>query len=898
MSNQTITRISKEIAQIQKGSDLSIAVAYQESDMRLVKALVLGPPQTPYEYGFFEFAIRFTNDYPNKPPKVDAKTTNGGRCRFNPNIYAGGKVCLSILGTWHGEKPGEEWSSAQGLESILWSIQSLMSSSPYENEPGYENAKSADDRKNNERYCDKIRHETLRIAVIQKVEEALGIQADGSVEDDKAQLAWDSADEEADEEAKREKDRLDRLAKFDPFKDLCKRRFLWYYDHYLATIEQHAPQHKDGAAFEKMPFESSGNSMDGKFAYTNLHKRLLRIKDVLGHETDKWAAEGIDLKQRESTKAANLQRQFEQLQQFLKQKSIYNLDLALDNDNPFLWFITYIGAPLTYLDGGMFNIRISISPRFPDEQPRVRVLTALYHHRVSKDGVLCYFPDKTDEMKSHVQAIVAALDEESPPFDPRTIVHPEATKLLWGSDEDKREYNRRLRRTAFGFVSVAREHVWQTSHSGMGMGMVGASMPHGRATPAQAAPLGTVLVIGGCGFVGSNVVDQLLNFPSEKDLPTGAADSAPRATHDVVIHSNHRFPSLRSRYPSYDLSSTTVHAVDLHCVRNRYAGCTYHEADITSEDQLIKVFDQVKPDVVINTASPTFDSPKAVLRKVNIDGTKTLIKVASTRCRVLVHTSSSSVVHDGVSDLLGATEDYPYVCPNPSEYYSETKVYSERTVLEANRPADAFYTCAVRPAGIVGEGDKSGYAYSMTYQAAHAPSWQLKIQLGDNTNLFDTTYVGNVAYGLLCAAQALNAQARRHAEGRAAPLDTERVDGQAFNLTNGEPTTFWDQGRYLWACYGVFVEPAQIWEIPKDWAVAIGALSELFGNITCRKGRLTKQGAKYASMNRWFKSDKLIARTGYRPLVGIEEGLQRTVRSFKQDAENAAANESVEKKAQ
>lgn len=136
-------------------TSLAIAVACQESDVRQVKALIIGPPQSPYEYGFFEFAIRFNSDYPLKPPKVDAKTTNGGRCRFNPNIYAQGKVCLSILGTWHGEKPGEEWSSAQGLESILWSIQSLMSNNPYENEPGYENAKTVDDKRMNDAYCAK-----------------------------------------------------------------------------------------------------------------------------------------------------------------------------------------------------------------------------------------------------------------------------------------------------------------------------------------------------------------------------------------------------------------------------------------------------------------------------------------------------------------------------------------------------------------------------------------------------------------------------------------------------------------------------------------------------------------------------------------------------------------------
>ena len=33
-------------------------------------------------------------EYPAKAPTVQATTTNGGRCRFNPNIYAQGKVCL------------------------------------------------------------------------------------------------------------------------------------------------------------------------------------------------------------------------------------------------------------------------------------------------------------------------------------------------------------------------------------------------------------------------------------------------------------------------------------------------------------------------------------------------------------------------------------------------------------------------------------------------------------------------------------------------------------------------------------------------------------------------------------------------------------------------------------
>ncbi|EXJ77866.1 hypothetical protein A1O3_09025 [Capronia epimyces CBS 606.96] len=445
MSNQTILRISRELSQIQRGSDLSIAVGCQEQDVRHVKALIIGPHGTPYEYGFFEFSIVFGAEYPSKPPKVEARTTNGGRTRFNPNIYAGGKVCLSILGTWHGERPGEEWSSAQGLESILWSIQSLMSNSPYENEPGYENAKGTEDKKMNDLYCAKIRHETLRIAVIQKLEEALGIQPDGSVALHKDSTKSGSGDE--DEENEEENESRTLKLKFEPFKDLFKRRFLWYYEHYMTTVLEYSPKHKDGSDFTKMPFEGGGNTMDGKFRYGDLGKRLVRIKEVLRDETNAWAAEGSALNERESSKAAFILRQSEQLGDYFKQKKCNNVSVELEDNNPFVWLMTYYGQPMTRLDGGIFKIRVSISPRFPDEQPRVKVESPIYHHRVSKDGVLCYFPRKPDELRNHIESIAEALEEESPPYDPRTIVHPEATKLLWGSDSDKKRYYRQLRRS-------------------------------------------------------------------------------------------------------------------------------------------------------------------------------------------------------------------------------------------------------------------------------------------------------------------------------------------------------------------------------------------------------------------------------------------------------------------
>jgi ubiquitin-protein ligase len=68
----------------------------------------MGSKNTPYAHGAYVFDVYFGEDYPQHPPKVQLATTGSGRVRFNPNLYACGKVCLSLLGTWRGAA-GENW---------------------------------------------------------------------------------------------------------------------------------------------------------------------------------------------------------------------------------------------------------------------------------------------------------------------------------------------------------------------------------------------------------------------------------------------------------------------------------------------------------------------------------------------------------------------------------------------------------------------------------------------------------------------------------------------------------------------------------------------------------------------------------------------------------------------
>jgi baculoviral IAP repeat-containing protein 6 len=141
----------------------SIFVRAVESRLDLLRALILGPEDTPYANGCFFFDIHLKN-YPGVAPAVHFLTTGGGKVRFNPNLYNCGKVCLSLLGTWSG--PG--WISGEStLLQVMVSIQSLIFvNDPYFNEPGYAKSQGTPQgTKRSDAYNANLRTQTLLHAI-------------------------------------------------------------------------------------------------------------------------------------------------------------------------------------------------------------------------------------------------------------------------------------------------------------------------------------------------------------------------------------------------------------------------------------------------------------------------------------------------------------------------------------------------------------------------------------------------------------------------------------------------------------------------------------------------------------------------------------------------------------
>ena len=94
-----------------------------------------------------------------------------GTARFNPNLYTDGKVCLSLLGTWHGDASSKWNATTSNLQQVLISIQGLiMVEEPYFNEPSYEAQRGTKEGdKRSHEYNENIQYNNIRFAMIEQL---------------------------------------------------------------------------------------------------------------------------------------------------------------------------------------------------------------------------------------------------------------------------------------------------------------------------------------------------------------------------------------------------------------------------------------------------------------------------------------------------------------------------------------------------------------------------------------------------------------------------------------------------------------------------------------------------------------------------------------------------------
>ncbi|KAL2357372.1 hypothetical protein BJ546DRAFT_1074578 [Cryomyces antarcticus] len=141
-STTDMRRVAKEHKILRTPGALpdGIFVHTWESRLDLIRVLVIGPLDTPYELAPFVIDLHMGPNFPSKPPDAFFHSCTDGSGPVNPNLYEDGKICLSLLGTWPTDERNESWRSTRStVLQILVSILGLvLVREPYYNEAGYE----------------------------------------------------------------------------------------------------------------------------------------------------------------------------------------------------------------------------------------------------------------------------------------------------------------------------------------------------------------------------------------------------------------------------------------------------------------------------------------------------------------------------------------------------------------------------------------------------------------------------------------------------------------------------------------------------------------------------------------------------------------------------------------
>ncbi|XP_037034565.1 ubiquitin-conjugating enzyme E2 Z-like isoform X2 [Bradysia coprophila] len=164
--SKTVRRIMNDILECITADSQRIIVVPDPVKVLQAHAVIVGPENTPYEGGFFYFFVKFPVNYPISPPRLKLMNTDQNTIRFNPNFYRNGMVCLSILGTY----TGSGWNPLNSLFSVLISILTLLNDNPYYNALALTGFKEYEEN-TPEKYVNYIRHETIRVAVINFLKE-------------------------------------------------------------------------------------------------------------------------------------------------------------------------------------------------------------------------------------------------------------------------------------------------------------------------------------------------------------------------------------------------------------------------------------------------------------------------------------------------------------------------------------------------------------------------------------------------------------------------------------------------------------------------------------------------------------------------------------------------------
>ncbi|MCT7657233.1 3-beta-hydroxysteroid dehydrogenase [Mycobacterium deserti] len=328
--------------------------------------------------------------------------------------------------------------------------------------------------------------------------------------------------------------------------------------------------------------------------------------------------------------------------------------------------------------------------------------------------------------------------------------------------------------------------------------------------------LGVVFVTGGSGFVGANLVTELLE-------------------RGCTVRSFDRAPSPLPARPGLEVVVGDICDADTVAAAVEGVGTVFHTAAIID---------------LMGGGSVTEEYRKRSFA-VNVTGTENLVHAAQKAgVKRFVYTASNSVVMGGRS-ISGGDESLPYT-ERFNDLYTETKVAAERFVLSQNG-VGGLLTCSIRPSGIWGRGDQT--MFRKVFESVLAG--HVKVLVGTKNVKLDNSYVHNLIHGFILAAQHL-------VPGGTAP-------GQAYFINDGEPVNMFEFSRpVVEACgqrYPKLRVPGRL------VFVAMTVWQWLHFRFGLPKPMIEPLGVERLYLDNYFSIAKAKRDLGYEPLFTTEQAM-------------------------
>ena len=127
LTSAKMRRLVKEHQIMRSSLPEGVFVRTWEDRLDLLRVLIIGPRETPYELAPFLIDFYFSDTFPVKPPEAYFHSWTNGVGRVNPNLYEDGNICLSLLGTWPGDNGHDVWSAkGSTMLQVIVSILGLV----------------------------------------------------------------------------------------------------------------------------------------------------------------------------------------------------------------------------------------------------------------------------------------------------------------------------------------------------------------------------------------------------------------------------------------------------------------------------------------------------------------------------------------------------------------------------------------------------------------------------------------------------------------------------------------------------------------------------------------------------------------------------------------------------